>query len=122
MSGFTGGATGKVMMDDLADRAPLFAAFYIAPNREKVMKMVHMESIPISNCDSQVNKTGCFDLKLTDILTGFWPSDNGSMPLDEPYCGYRGQKCSYTLEIAVGAIILAIIIGAFATYILYRYW
>ena len=50
------------MMDDLADRAPLFAAFFIHPARDKVMKMVHMESIAVPNCDSTINKTGCYDL------------------------------------------------------------
>uniref|UniRef100_A0AC34QKF2 Guanylate cyclase n=1 Tax=Panagrolaimus sp. JU765 TaxID=591449 RepID=A0AC34QKF2_9BILA len=118
---FEGGVTGKIMMDDLADRAPLFAAFFIAPNRDKVMKMVHMESIPIPNCDGVANHSGCFDLKLTDILTGFWPSENGSLPGDEPYCGYRGQKCSYTLEIAIGAVVLSLLIGSFCSYLLYRY-
>uniref|UniRef100_A0A7E4V748 Guanylate cyclase n=1 Tax=Panagrellus redivivus TaxID=6233 RepID=A0A7E4V748_PANRE len=115
------GDTGTVLMDDLADRAPVFAAFFIAPNREKVMKMVNMESVPIANCDSSNNKTGCFDLKLTDIMTGFWPSDNGSMPVDEPVCGFRGQKCSYTLEIAIGAAVLLFIILLFASYFIYRF-
>ena len=49
-------------MDDLADRAPQFAAFFISPNRENVMKMVNMESVAIPNCNSASNKTGCFDL------------------------------------------------------------
>uniref|UniRef100_A0A915EDL4 Guanylate cyclase n=1 Tax=Ditylenchus dipsaci TaxID=166011 RepID=A0A915EDL4_9BILA len=80
------GSTGSVLMDELADRAPLFAAFFIAPNRDKVLKVVQMEPFRINNCDGMVNKTGCFDIKLNNLLTGFWPSQNGSMPVDEPTC------------------------------------
>ncbi|KAH7694898.1 GCY-18 protein, partial [Aphelenchoides avenae] len=108
-------------MDDLADRAPLFAAFYIAPNRDKVMKIVHMESVVLANCDGMANRTGCFDMKLTDVMTGFWPSDNGSMPLDEPVCGYRGQKCSYTLEIGFGGTVIALLALFLLSYIVYRH-
>uniref|UniRef100_A0AC34EZM4 Guanylate cyclase n=1 Tax=Panagrolaimus sp. ES5 TaxID=591445 RepID=A0AC34EZM4_9BILA len=104
------GSAGMVIMDDLADRAPQFAAFFISPDREKVMKMVNMESVPIQNCNSSIEKNGCFDLKLTDIMTGFWPSANGNMPLDEPLCGFKGQKCSYMVEIAIGSTILGFII------------
>jgi len=49
-------------MDDLADRAPQFAAFFIAPNREKVLKMVQMTTYRIPNCDGTINRTGCYDL------------------------------------------------------------
>uniref|UniRef100_A0A914D2S4 Receptor ligand binding region domain-containing protein n=1 Tax=Acrobeloides nanus TaxID=290746 RepID=A0A914D2S4_9BILA len=36
--GTTGGSLGTVIMDDLADRVPLFAAFYISPTRDTVLK------------------------------------------------------------------------------------
>ena len=32
------GVVGTVLMDDLADRAPIFAAFYISPNRLGYLK------------------------------------------------------------------------------------
>ncbi|TMS39016.1 hypothetical protein L596_005614 [Steinernema carpocapsae] len=106
-----GGATGTVNMDDLSDRAPLFAAFFIAPNRDKVLKMVSMESVLVPNCNGLKNLSGCYDLKMSDVMTGFWPSENGQMPLDEPYCGYRGQRCSYTLEIALLGSVVALIVS-----------
>ena len=56
------GAIGTVLMDDVADRAPIFSAFFISPNRDKVMKMVNMESELIGNCDGLKNKSGCFQL------------------------------------------------------------
>ncbi|KAI6175896.1 Guanylate cyclase [Aphelenchoides bicaudatus] len=115
----TTGNTGVVAMDDLGDRAPIFAAFYISPNRDKVMKIVHMDFVVIPNCDGVANKTGCYDLANT--LTGFWPSENGIMPLDEPACGFRGQRCSYTLEIVVGATVLALVILFLVTFLIYRY-
>jgi len=54
-----------------------FSAFYVAPNRDDVMKMVEMNPFPTPNCDGVINKSGCFELKITDLLTGFWPSADG---------------------------------------------
>lgn len=107
-------------MDDLADRAPVFAAFYVAPNRDKPMKMVTMTSFMLANCDGLANRTGCFDLKLADAMTGFWPSENGSMPAEEPDCGFRGQRCSYTMEIAVGATLLGLLLLFLVSFCVYR--
>lgn len=58
--GTTGGSLGTVIMDDLADRVPLFGAFYISPTRDTVLKIVNMEAMLVSNCGNN-NKTGCFD-------------------------------------------------------------
>ncbi|EGT37135.1 hypothetical protein CAEBREN_12449, partial [Caenorhabditis brenneri] len=115
------GAIGTVLMDDVADRAPIFSAFFISPNRDKVMKMVNMESELIGNCDGLKNKSGCFQLKVNDIISGFWPSEDGSMPLDEPVCGYRGQRCSYLLEISVGSLIVLLILISIVFFFLFRY-
>uniref|UniRef100_A0A8R1I1L4 guanylate cyclase n=2 Tax=Caenorhabditis japonica TaxID=281687 RepID=A0A8R1I1L4_CAEJA len=115
------GAVGTVLMDDVADRAPIFSAFYISPTRDKVLKMVNMESEMISNCDGLKNKSGCFQLKINDVISGFWPSEDGSMPLDEPVCGYRGQRCSYVLEISIGSILLLIAFFSIFFYFLFRH-
>ncbi|EFO88255.1 CRE-GCY-18 protein [Caenorhabditis remanei] len=115
------GAIGTVLMDDVADRAPIFSAFFISPNRDKVMKMVNMESELIGNCDGLKNKSGCFQLKINDVISGFWPSEDGLMPLDEPVCGYRGQRCSYLLEISVGSLIILLIIISVIFFFLFRY-
>ncbi|KAI1711408.1 receptor family ligand binding region domain-containing protein [Ditylenchus destructor] len=116
-----GGLTGNVIMDDLGDRAALFAAFFVAPNRDRILKMVNMEPFRLNNCEGLTNRTGCYDLKLTDLMTGFWPSENGSMPLDEPVCGFRGQKCSYTIEIGVGVTVLIIFFVIVISFFLYRH-
>ncbi|KAK6036543.1 hypothetical protein COOONC_25952 [Cooperia oncophora] len=43
----------------------------------------------IANCDGLKTGTGCFDINVTEVLTSFWPSVDGNLPLDEPLCGYR---------------------------------
>jgi guanylate cyclase len=63
----------------------------------------------------------CLCQKLTDLMTGFWPSENGSMPPDEPVCGFRNQRCSYTVEIAVGGTVLALIILILLGWLLKRH-
>ncbi|KHN83316.1 Atrial natriuretic peptide receptor 2 [Toxocara canis] len=119
---FEGGATGSVLMDDLADRAPFIGAFYVSPSHEQLMKMVSMESTLIPKCDGLKDKVGCFQLKLTDVMTGFWPSSTGSMPLDEPLCGFRNQRCSWTLEITLASVFFGAVVVAFLGFLIYRRW
>ncbi|VDK39582.1 unnamed protein product [Gongylonema pulchrum] len=59
---------------------------------------------------------------LTDAVTGFWSTQDGSMPLDEPTCGYRNEKCTYIIEIISAAAIFATAILIFISFIIYRYW
>ncbi|KAI6239704.1 Guanylate cyclase [Aphelenchoides fujianensis] len=115
------GGTGRVVLDDVADRAPLFAAFYIAPNRDKILKMVSMEFHPLPNCDGIANRSGCYDIKVVDVIQNFWPSANGSMPADEPFCGFRNQRCNYTLEIVCGSTLVALLVVFLITYCIYRH-
>uniref|UniRef100_A0A0N4ZBT9 Guanylate cyclase n=1 Tax=Parastrongyloides trichosuri TaxID=131310 RepID=A0A0N4ZBT9_PARTI len=106
----SGVSSGLVVMDDLSERVSSYAAFYVAPNKEEIVKFIEMEPILKSNCDGLKTKTGCFDMKVSDIVTGFWPSDDGNLPKDEPACGYRNERCNYTLYIIIGAIILSVIL------------
>ncbi|KAL3124922.1 hypothetical protein niasHT_001815 [Heterodera trifolii] len=115
-----GVSSGQVIMDDLAERAAVYAAFYVAPNRDDVMKMVEMSPFPATNCDGIINKSGCFELKLADLLTGFWPSTDGRLPPDEPVCGFRNERCDYTLMIIVGILALIALLGAGAGFIFFR--
>lgn len=49
-------------MDDLADRAPNLAAFYVPQHSDKIIKVVSMESQLRPNCDGLRDKFGCYDL------------------------------------------------------------
>ena len=115
-----GVSSGMVTMDDLAERAAIYGAFYVTPNRDEVAKMVEMLPIPVSNCDGVSNRSGCFELKLTDLLTGFWPSTDGKLPADEPACGFRNEKCDYTLWIIAGALLVALLVAALIAFVVYR--
>lgn len=79
-----------------------------------------MTPIAATNCDGVINKSGCFELKLSDLLTGFWPSTDGHLPSDEPACGFRNERCDYTLMIVVGILALIALFGAGAGFIFFR--
>ncbi|KIH60503.1 hypothetical protein ANCDUO_09253 [Ancylostoma duodenale] len=49
-------------MDDRAERAPLYRGFFVSPNVDQVMSMVHMEPTTIDNCDGMANKSGCYEI------------------------------------------------------------
>ncbi|KAI6205046.1 hypothetical protein M3Y94_00747900 [Aphelenchoides besseyi] len=110
-------SSGTVIMDDLAERAAVYAAFYVAPNRDEVMKLVEMNPYFLTNCDGLVNRSGCMELRLTDLLTGFWPSIDGKMPSDEPICGFRNERCDYTLMIVIGILALLVVIIVISIFI-----
>lgn len=54
--------TGSVVMDDLADRVPNLAAFYVPPNGRKISKIVNISSQLKKNCDGIVDKSNCYNL------------------------------------------------------------
>lgn len=138
-----------------------------------------MNPIPSQNCDGVLNKSGCFELKIADLLTGFWPSADGHLPSDEPVgqflikclnimtlyswlllrkgffpickfssfsqfirpgfgtlrllsdpgfgtlhlsqaCGFRNERCDYTLMIIVGILALIALLGVGAGFVFFR--
>uniref|UniRef100_A0A0K0EE46 Guanylate cyclase n=1 Tax=Strongyloides stercoralis TaxID=6248 RepID=A0A0K0EE46_STRER len=105
-----GVSAGLVQLDDRAERAAQYGAFYINPDKDDVVKMVDMEPIFLTKCDGLKTKTGCFELKITDIVTSFWPSIDGKLPNDIPACGFKNEKCDYTLIIIIVVIVLIILI------------
>ncbi|GMT09323.1 hypothetical protein PFISCL1PPCAC_619, partial [Pristionchus fissidentatus] len=108
--GSSGVASGIITMDDRSERAPLYRGFFISPNQDQVMAMAHMEPTMIdpSKCDGLTNRSGCYDIVVTDMMTNFWPSIDGRMPLDEPVCGFRNEKCDYTL-LVIGATLVILL-------------
>ncbi|KAE9421815.1 hypothetical protein Angca_003069, partial [Angiostrongylus cantonensis] len=111
-------SSGTVVMDDLAERAPVYAVFYVPPNSDTVRKVNEIEPKLIEKCDGLKTKTGCVDLQITEVVTGFWPSPDGALPQDEPSCGFRNERCDYTMLIIAGSmflLLLFIIIGVFVT-------
>uniref|UniRef100_A0A914EN51 Guanylate cyclase n=1 Tax=Acrobeloides nanus TaxID=290746 RepID=A0A914EN51_9BILA len=115
-----GVSSGMVMMDDLAERAGVYGAFFVAPNRDEVVKTVEMIPYLVDNCDGIKNRSGCFELKVNDLLTGFWPSQDGRLPPDEPACGYRNERCDYTMMIIIGVLVICLIFGILSGFLLYR--
>uniref|UniRef100_A0AC34GW29 Guanylate cyclase n=1 Tax=Panagrolaimus sp. ES5 TaxID=591445 RepID=A0AC34GW29_9BILA len=113
-------SSGTVVMDDLAERAGIYAAFYVTPNRDEILKVVEMNPFALTNCDGIINKSGCFELNVADVQTGFWQSLDGTLPADEPQCGYRNERCDYTLMIIAGILIIAVLITVFLGYLIYR--
>uniref|UniRef100_A0A158PBL1 Guanylate cyclase n=1 Tax=Angiostrongylus cantonensis TaxID=6313 RepID=A0A158PBL1_ANGCA len=113
-----GVSSGTVMMDDLAERAPVYAVFYVPPNSDTVRKVNEIEPKLIEKCDGLKTKTGCVDLQITEVVTGFWPSPDGALPQDEPSCGFRNERCDYTMLIVAGLmflLLLSIIAGVLIT-------
>uniref|UniRef100_A0A914X4J3 guanylate cyclase n=1 Tax=Plectus sambesii TaxID=2011161 RepID=A0A914X4J3_9BILA len=119
---FAGAASGTIQMDDLAERAPYYAAFYVSPSRTELMKVVTMNPVLFEKCNELANNNGCFDLQMTDMITGFWPSVTGQQPPDEPSCGFRGEKCDYTVIIAIFTTALTLIIFSISAFFCHRRW
>ncbi|EYB83717.1 hypothetical protein Y032_0330g2689 [Ancylostoma ceylanicum] len=117
-----GVGSGTVMLDDLAERVPFYSAFFVDKNRNQVTPFANMAPRMITNCDGLETGTGCFDINVTEVLSAFWPSIDGHFPLDEPLCGYRGEKCDYTLIIIGVSATICIILAVIGAWSLRRYW
>lgn len=115
-----GESSGTVVMDDIAERAGVYAAFYVSPGKDETVKVVEMKPYYLSNCDGLVNKSSCMDLRINDTVRGFWPSLNGQLPSDEPDCGFRGERCDYTIIMVVGIIAIAAVICALCGFLFCR--
>ncbi|KAK5982629.1 Receptor-type guanylate cyclase gcy-8 [Trichostrongylus colubriformis] len=124
MLGSSGIASGTVTMDDRAERAPLYRGFFVSPDSEQketvVSSMVHMEPTMIKNCNGVKNKSGCYDIVVTDLMRDFWPSADRRMPKDEPRCGFRGERCDFTLIIIGVALIVLLLVGIGLAYLIHK--
>ncbi|VDL67962.1 unnamed protein product [Nippostrongylus brasiliensis] len=53
-------------------------------------------------------------------MTGFWPSPDGVLPKEEPECGFRNERCDYTIIIVAGSIMLLLFFGVLMTLVMIR--
>ncbi|PAV74631.1 hypothetical protein WR25_25635 [Diploscapter pachys] len=120
MVGASGIASGQVTMDDRSERAPLYRGFFVSPNSDTVLPMVDLQPMMLNNCNGLANRSGCYDIIVTDIMRDFWPSLDHRIPKDVPDCGYRGEKCDYTLLFVGGGILFLAIVVALAGYLAHR--
>ncbi|KAK6021574.1 hypothetical protein OSTOST_12752 [Ostertagia ostertagi] len=90
----SGVGSGTVMLDDLAERVPFYSAFFVDKDR---------------------------DQNVTEVLTSFWPSIDGNLPIDEPTCGFRGEKCDYTLIIVAASAVICFLLTIVGAWALRRY-
>lgn len=59
--------------------------------------------------------------KLSDVMTGFWPSPDGRLPADEPICGFRNERCDYTMMIVLGIVVILLLMALMAGFCLFRF-
>ncbi|KHJ95695.1 adenylate/guanylate cyclase catalytic domain protein [Oesophagostomum dentatum] len=116
-----GVGSGTVMLDDLAERVPFYSAFFVDKNRNQVLPFANMAPSLISNCDGLKTDTGCFQINVTEVLSSFWPSPDGNLPIDEPACGFRGEKCDYTMIIVGASAAICFLVAAVGAWLLRRY-
>uniref|UniRef100_A0A914VK51 Receptor ligand binding region domain-containing protein n=1 Tax=Plectus sambesii TaxID=2011161 RepID=A0A914VK51_9BILA len=115
------GVSGPVIMDDQAERVPLYAVFFVDPEQAELTKIISIEPRRMPNCDGLINNTGCFEMFLTDVGDGVWPFKDGKLPSDTPECGFLGEKCDHKVQIAVGVAIIIIILTVVAILIRFQY-
>uniref|UniRef100_A0A914CW85 Uncharacterized protein n=1 Tax=Acrobeloides nanus TaxID=290746 RepID=A0A914CW85_9BILA len=58
--------------------------------------------------------------KVNDVITGFWPSPDSRLPSEEPACGFRNERCDYTLYIIIGILAILFVFAIVAALFLYR--
>ncbi|CAJ0567991.1 unnamed protein product, partial [Mesorhabditis spiculigera] len=113
MASVAGSGSGTVLLDDQAERLPFYSAFYVSAERNRVLSICNITPslMPASKCSKEEDNPGCVDIvssplgyklqpqsptkdtfQVSDVQSGFWNSVGGQMPIDEPACGFRGEK------------------------------
>ncbi|CAJ0577801.1 unnamed protein product, partial [Mesorhabditis spiculigera] len=142
MASVAGSGSGTVLLDDQAERLPFYSAFYVSAERNRVLSICNITPslMPASKCSKEEDNPGCVDIvssplgyklqpqspskdtfQVSDVQSGFWNSVGGQMPIDEPACGFRGEKCDYTLIIVCAAATLALISAVISAFLLKRH-
>ncbi|KAL6737167.1 hypothetical protein Aduo_010834 [Ancylostoma duodenale] len=110
--------SGTVMLDDLAERIPFYSAFFVDKNKNQVTRFADMIPEMISRCDSVKTGSRCFQIKVTELLSSFWPAIDGEESMSKSICGSRGEKCNYKLIITSALAVICFlfaVLGAWAT-------
>uniref|UniRef100_A0A0K0EG58 Guanylate cyclase n=1 Tax=Strongyloides stercoralis TaxID=6248 RepID=A0A0K0EG58_STRER len=110
----------NLIMDDLAEQMASYGAFFISPKQDDILNVFEIEPVLKENCDSFKTKSGCFEMKIISVVKNFWPSIDGELPLDEPTCGYKNEKCNYTIYIVTGCVIIFLIVLIIVIFIVSR--
>uniref|UniRef100_A0A914UNP8 Guanylate cyclase n=1 Tax=Plectus sambesii TaxID=2011161 RepID=A0A914UNP8_9BILA len=102
------GASGHVMLDDLAERIPHYAGYFVMKNEIEQKKIVSVQPERVTNCDGLLDGSGCYRLILSDIDDAIWA--NALKTAAEPKCGFDGAKCDPTYYIIAGVVVAAIVL------------
>uniref|UniRef100_A0A914UQG7 guanylate cyclase n=1 Tax=Plectus sambesii TaxID=2011161 RepID=A0A914UQG7_9BILA len=113
------GASGYVMLDDLAERIPHYAGYYVAKNFLEQQKIVSIQPERLTNCNGLLDGSGCYRLILTEINDVIWA--NALATVKEPTCGFDGKKCDPTYFAIVGGAVLSVIIVIFIVWAYHYY-
>ncbi|RCN33040.1 hypothetical protein ANCCAN_21141 [Ancylostoma caninum] len=110
--------SGTVMFDDLAERIPFYSAFFVDKNKNQVTRFADMVPRMIKTCDSVKTGSRCYEIKVSELLSGFWRATDGDASMTASICGSRGEKCNYKLIITSALAVICFlfaILGAWAT-------
>ncbi|VDP19312.1 unnamed protein product [Onchocerca flexuosa] len=109
------GMTGQILIDNEAFRIPSYTTYQMYNGSLRVVVELEAKLGDPEKCNLK-NKECSLHVP-HEILSNYWLTLNGELPLDMPFCGYDGSLCDYTKYILTGAstilLLFVITIGYF---------
>lgn len=109
------GTTGQVLMNNKAVRVPSYATYYVKNGTVRIVVELTARLNDKTKCTASEND--CSEHVAHEMMSHYWSSYDGSMPLDMPKCGYDGSLCDYTYIFVICGVLgflgIAVPIGYF---------
>ncbi|VDK55950.1 unnamed protein product [Anisakis simplex] len=112
------GMSGHVLTNKKAIRVPSYAIYHVSNGTVRVVQQ--MKATLRGDCSrADDDEEDCFEHVPHELINDYWPSNDGKLPEDEPYCGFDASLCDYTNVFVLAAIIACFTISAPVTYLVY---
>ncbi|VDK74338.1 unnamed protein product [Onchocerca ochengi] len=109
------GMTGQILINNEAFRIPSYTTYQMQNGSLRIVVELEAKLGDPEKC-SLKNKECSLHVP-HEILSNYWLTLNGKLPLDMPFCGYDGSLCDYTKYILTSAsaifLLFTITIGYF---------
>ncbi|EJD75141.1 guanylate cyclase [Loa loa] len=111
------GMTGQVLIDNEAVRIPSYITYQVCNGSLRTVVELEAKLGDPATCSLQ--KGDCSLHVPHEILTNYWLTEDGKVPLHMPSCGYDGSLCDYTKYILAGASAILLLLTIAISYFIY---
>uniref|UniRef100_A0A914E165 guanylate cyclase n=1 Tax=Acrobeloides nanus TaxID=290746 RepID=A0A914E165_9BILA len=105
--GCNNGTSGEVLMNKKSIRVPSYATYLVKNGTIKIVVELSARIGDKQKCAMSIDD--CTEHVAHEILPHYWSSQDGSLPVEMPKCGFDGSLCDYSpVYITIGTIVFVV--------------